>query len=285
MNGCPQNRRHTESRNQYVQSVRGENLWASGRVADFVMSQYRSGYRGLDRDVRHRRAVLFVRPDYWCIFDEVAAMDDEAACELTAEALFHFTPMRLQIDADKNRVRSNRLGLPNLELVPVSREQVEVAIVTGQHSPVQGWIAGGGGRTREDIPAPTVVLNVKGSRLVRFATLLIPFATGNSASVEVQLQIGAGGNLWQMAVAGRRGVNEVIGFRWDDETDQVSAGSAFPLRFAGRAALVRTTENGSPKEAAVVDGHALWWNGRELVSKKGESARVRQPLLEWIGQG
>lgn len=283
VNGRPQNRRHTESRKQYVQSVRGENLWACGRVADFVMSQYRSGYRGLDQDIRHRRAVLFVRPDYWCIFDEIVVMNpEEKPLELTAEALFHFTPMRLQIDAGKNRVRSNRLGLPNLELIPASPEQVEIAIVTGQHSPVQGWIAGGGQRTREDIPAPTVVLRVKGRRLVRFATLLIPFATGNSASVEVQLRVGDDGSLWQLTVTGQ-GVNDVIGFRWNDETDRASADSDFSLQFAGRAALVRAADAGSLKGAAVVDGHSLRWNGKELVSGKGGPAGVRQPLLEWVG--
>ena len=63
-----------------------------------------------------RRAVLFVKPDYFLIFDELTGEGRH-----TYEAFFHFMPFRLLVDPDTGAVRTGRMNAPNLELLPLVR--------------------------------------------------------------------------------------------------------------------------------------------------------------------
>ena len=54
-----------------VRSVRGENLVEHGQGLDCVVSQYDAGYQGVSDAVTHQRAMIFVRDDFFLLFDRV----------------------------------------------------------------------------------------------------------------------------------------------------------------------------------------------------------------------
>jgi hypothetical protein len=183
VDGQGQNRTRTQTKPQQCRSVRGENPWASGRVLDAVCAEYRAGFGESSGDFLHRRRVLFVKPDYWLVLDEV-----EGAGEHDLSALFHFTPMQVKAEAETGRVRSERLELPNLEIVPAAfGPQPRPRLVCGSREPVQGWIvrSATGGRGRENLPAPVAIYEARAELPWRCAWLLVPYVGRPAAGVEV----------------------------------------------------------------------------------------------------
>ncbi|MCZ7645129.1 MAG: heparinase II/III family protein [Planctomycetota bacterium] len=175
VNGAGQNRRAV-TQHHHAESVRGQCEAAFSPVLDFARAVYRDGYEGQPAGIEHERTVIFVREDYYLVFDEVRG----AAAE-RIEALFHFAPMRVELESRTRRARSMRLAGPNLELIPLEpRQGLKVELTCGETCPVQGWVADGG-----DFPAPVVRYLVRGRAPLRFAAALVPYAKGLDAGVEV----------------------------------------------------------------------------------------------------
>ena len=169
-----------------VGSVRGQVFWAPGETCDYVCGEYRDGYDGLPADVRHRRAVLFVRGQYWVVFDEVFG-----AAARTLEARFQFAPMRVTVDARAHRFRTLRQSRPNLELIAAGPGVAKLALVCGETAPVAGWVSDG-----EDLPAPQARVRVarrSAKTPLRLITVLLPFAEGVSSRAQVRGEAKADG--------------------------------------------------------------------------------------------
>ena len=261
VDGRPQDRRGRQSREQHVRSVRGENLWATGSVLDFARSAYAAGYAGLDAKIVHTRSVLFVRPDYWIVFDEITGSGTH-----TAEALFQFMPMRVQSDPDSNRVRTNRLGRANLEIVPLpGAEDASVEIVCGRQSPVQGWITDG-----ENLPAPCAVYRKRGKLPMRMAWALCPFDSANSAGVSVE-PVACAKDASAFRLTWLDGASDVVFHRLHGR------GRARFGKFStdGTACLIRLGPDGSLRAAAAVGASVLARSGKSILA-----GRKKQPLLE-----
>ncbi|MCK6474910.1 MAG: heparinase II/III family protein [Planctomycetes bacterium] len=173
VNGAGQQRTKLDAEARAA-SVRGKTLCVLGPVFDLARGRYEDGYEGLAEKVVHERAVLFVREDYYVVFDEVRGEGVEHL-----EELFHFSPMRVEIEA--RRVRSMRLKGPNLEIVPLEpRSGLKVHLACGETEPVQGWVA-----DTEDLPAPVAHFGVRGQSPLRFAAALFPYDSGVNAGVTV----------------------------------------------------------------------------------------------------
>ena len=99
-----------------MRSVREENVIHLGNGLDFASSQYDAGYENNEDALIHRRAIIFVRPDYYLLFDRVEGNNTH-----DIEALFHFMPIRVKIDG--RRVRTDREGkkISNLPLSTLAR--------------------------------------------------------------------------------------------------------------------------------------------------------------------
>ena len=113
VDGCGQNRR-ARTIPEWVESARDKTVWRSDDRSDVAIATYDAGYAGLDASVAHRRIVMFVKPDYFLIFDELTGEGRR-----TYEALFHFMPYRVLIDPDTRAVRTGRMNPPNLEILPL----------------------------------------------------------------------------------------------------------------------------------------------------------------------
>ncbi len=259
VDGRGQDRKRAQSKEEQCRSVRGENLWCAGQLLDAAAAEYRAGYEGLEGNFLHRRRVLFVRPDYWLIADEV---EGEGQHDLAA--LFHFTPMQLAAEADTGRVRSERLELPNLEIVPVPAGAApKPRIVCGARDPVQGWAVFGAGRGRENLPAPTAIYEARAALPWRCAWLLIPFTGRTVAAVEVRAVEAQKGSL-AFECRFPDGRSDLVFLRWGAHGTERD-----PLRFGefstdGWAATVRRDAGGGLVRAAAVAARCLQGPGIDL---------------------
>lgn len=171
VDGCGQNRRG-QTIAEWVESARDKTFWRSEDRVDVAIATYDAGYAGLDADIAHRRAVMFVKPNYFLIFDELTGEGQH-----TYEAFFHFMPYRVLIDPDTRAVRTGRMTPPNLEILPLVN--MTPRLICGQNDPVQGWLAISG----QDVPAPVAIYKKRATLPFRTAYALVPFTDGTTAGV------------------------------------------------------------------------------------------------------
>ncbi|MBI1749150.1 MAG: alginate lyase family protein [Acidobacteria bacterium] len=89
-----------------------------------------NGYERLPAPVTHRRSVIFVKPDYWIVSDEIAGIGTHAL-----EFFFHFAP-GVKIEKSHHAWLASKNGVRFL-LVPPGG--METTVVKGEESPIQGW--------------------------------------------------------------------------------------------------------------------------------------------------
>ena len=154
----------------------------------------------------HRRIVLFVKPDYWVIFDEM-----DGPGEHRVESLFHFAPMRVMVDTPQRRFRADRRDMhPNLEM-PLWPQcgDVDMRVVAGQTDPVQGWSV----YNWDDIPIPTGIVRQTGRLPIRLAYVLYPYPGSIESGVELQA-VPTADDLWACRIQHSDGSADVIACRW-----------------------------------------------------------------------
>lgn len=255
LDGRPQARRANETPTQQVRSVRDEIFWASGEVADIARAVYRAGYRDLAGRFVHERALIFVRPDYWLLFDDVR---DEAGGHEPhrIESRFQFTPMRLQADPGTGGVRTYRLGKPNLELVPLSDGRPPILrIACGQDDPVEGWVSDIG----ENLPAPCAVFSQQSQLPFRMGLVLYPFPTGASAPLTTQ-RLSTDGDSWAYELRHADGTSDLVCRAWTDGAVTRFAG----YETDGWLAIIRRDASGQDTRAVVAGGTFLTRGGQPL---------------------
>ncbi len=202
VDGAGQNRRDAHSIEQWTQSARDHIVWRSDDRVDVAMGTYDAGYLGVADSVIHRRAVVFVRPDYFIVFDELTGPGSHLY-----QALFHFMPFRVLVDPDTRAVRTGRMSLPNLEILPLTRMKVEV--ICGQSDPVQGWVSIG----RQDVPAPVAVYSRRSALPIRTGYLLMPFSADRVAA-GVSARVTRRGDVWSVRLDHPDGRRDRITMDW-----------------------------------------------------------------------
>jgi hypothetical protein len=138
--------------------------------------------------------VLFAKPDYFVILDELAGAGTH-----TYEALFHFMPFRVVVDPATRAVRTVRQDEANLEIRPLT--PTPVRLVCGDTDPVQGWVSLG----RQDVPAPVAIYRRRAALPLRAGYLLVPFGTGR-VTAGLEARTVRRGDRWiiDVELAGRR---------------------------------------------------------------------------------
>ncbi len=244
-----QTSRQTQTWPQWVRSVRSENPVQLGHGIDYAISQYDAGYEGVAPEdaLVHHRAIIFVRPDYYLLFDRV-----EGHNKHTVEALFHFMPVRVKIDGQ--RVRTDREGKKNLELAPLNfGSTLTPRLITGQNHPVQGWIA-----NRENMPAPCAIYRKKNADLpLEFGHVMAPFASGRSAGLKIGRIKSTNGHAFKLSWA--NGQIDIVFWRWLTNGEATFAG----YTTNAQGAIIR--KNGSKTTyAGAIEGTYLKGKGLDL---------------------
>src|SRR6266404_800496 len=137
--------------------------WVSTDAFDFADAEH-DAYRRLADPVAHRRRVLFVKPRYWVIVDDLAG-----AAEHRVEVRFQFAPIDVTRDPT-GWARARGSGGHGLLLQAFARAPLKMEIVEGELAPVQGWISPDYGHRR---PAPMLIYSAVTWLPLRVVTLIL----------------------------------------------------------------------------------------------------------------
>jgi hypothetical protein len=138
--------------------------WISTEALDFADAEH-DAYRHLPDPVTHRRRVLFVKPRFWVVVDDL-----DGKAEHRIEVRFQFAPMEVALETDLwARARgplAHGLLVRAFATVPLKGE-----ILEGCLDPPRGWASPHYGQRH---PAPLLVYSAVAMLPIRVVTLLWP---------------------------------------------------------------------------------------------------------------
>jgi hypothetical protein len=137
---------------------------------DYVDGEH-DGLMSLKQQLTHRRRVLFIRPRYWLVVDQLCGQGEH-----DYDFLYHFPPdASLFVFGDESRgeveCRANVDG-PALQISMFASGPVRTEAICGQTDPIQGWTSDGDGLRK---PAPVLKVMM---RSFAPATMMSFLATG-----------------------------------------------------------------------------------------------------------
>jgi hypothetical protein len=174
--------RDPKNRDANISKVPIDARWESTPDHDFASGVYDEGYGSMDaRLATHTRRVLFIKPDLFVVADTLVPAD---GAEHSYQARWNLLTTQTIKDETTQAITTTDEGKPNLTIVPLQRDNLEVRSASAQTEPeLLGWYV------RKDmnpavIPATTVVHTKKGIGSQSFLTLLVPINSGNSSPIK-----------------------------------------------------------------------------------------------------
>jgi hypothetical protein len=164
VDGCDQATRVDVFKWRDLPRVRLE-LSASAPGLDVAVASH-GGYERLPQPLRHRRSVVFVKPDYWIVSDSL-----EGAGRHDLEFTFHFAP-GVRLEASRGAWLASRNGSRFLLVPPAG---AKARVVEGSENPIQGWVSYDYGHRQ---PAPVLECRVRAEVPARFDWMLWPVPAG-----------------------------------------------------------------------------------------------------------
>jgi len=175
VDGKPQ-RRGSKNRWDNVSTVPLKVRFDTTSAWDYCIGKYEEGYGDAGyRPASHIRQVLFIKPDMFLTVDTLTPADDrehdyQARWHLLTTSTSHDSASGVVVSADKNA--------PNLAVVPLMTEGLEVRCVSAQTEPeLLGWHLEKDKETQY-VPATTVTHSIKGAGVKRLLTMLLPLKAG-----------------------------------------------------------------------------------------------------------
>jgi hypothetical protein len=216
--------------------------WISQPDFDYASGSYNDGYSSFSldkpvdadiiRDVIHTRRILFVKPDYWVMVDELSASTVH-----DYHLLFHTPPEIVVRHGPECRVVLGTVpGATTLHLIPADPRNLRASFVTGSKDPIQGWYSPG---SCQKAPATAVIYERENSASTVMVTLLYPCRggqTGDEVKVE-SLAVSEGEGLALAVISGRG--NDYLMFSNDGSLKRFG-----PYCSRARVAAVRTNRDG-----------------------------------------
>lgn len=151
--------------------------WHSTPELDFVDAEH-DAYCAGSETIVHRRRILFVKPRYWILVDDLAGTSRHQI-NLT----FQFAPM--QVTLGPNRwARAQTPAGRVLWVGPFTSAAVRTTLKSGELGPIRGWIAPEYGQRQA---APTLTYSASATLPWRILTLLLPDAQGLASPPAVRL--------------------------------------------------------------------------------------------------
>jgi hypothetical protein len=151
--------------------------WLSTDTFDLVDADH-DAYCGLPDPVVHRRRVLFVKPRYWVVVDDI-----EGTAEHRVELRFQFAPVEVTLEPAP-WVRAGGRGGHALLLRAFATVPLKVEVLEGEPAPIQGWVSPDYGQRR---PAPVLIHSLVTRLPLRVLTLLYPMEDPLAAPPAVSL--------------------------------------------------------------------------------------------------
>jgi hypothetical protein len=160
------------------------NRWCSTASFDFADAEH-DAYGRLPDPVRHRRRVLFVKPRYWVLVDDL-----EGTGEHRIELRFQFGPVDVTLEP-RPWARATAGGRALL-VRPFATAPLQERFSRGRQEPKEGWISPDYGQRR---PAPMIVYSITAPLPLRIVTLLLPSADPATPPPTVRPRLGQPGGV------------------------------------------------------------------------------------------
>jgi hypothetical protein len=184
--------------------------WLSTEAFDLADAEHDAYCRFAD-PVVHRRRVLFVKPQYWVVVDDL-----QGATEHRAELRFQFAPMEVMVDPTLwARVCGPRGH--GLLIRPFAMVALKAEVREGDAAPIQGWVSPAYGQRG---PAPVLIYSAVATFPLRIVTLLLPTENLFASPPTVTPLAGADGPVGLIFDGGRETV------RFDDRKAVITRSSA-----------------------------------------------------------
>ena len=151
--------------------------WAATPHFDYADAEHHA-YRRLKDPVTHRRRVLFVKPDYWIVVDDLTAADVHEI-----DLLFQFAPGQLRLGKDGWAVNADAQGR-GLAIRAFSEVPLHAEVHQGEVEPIRGWVSPDYGLR---VPAPQLRYTAVTALPLRVVSLLLPQASGEQDLPSVTL--------------------------------------------------------------------------------------------------
>ena len=150
--------------------------WHSTPEFDFLDAEH-DGYLVLPDPVVHRRRVIFVKPGYWILVDDVTG-----AARHQVDLTFQFGPLAVSLGVHPWARAETRLGHV-LWICPFPAAPVQPALKYGERTPIRGWISCEYGERQ---PAPMLIYSFAVALPWRIVTLLLPDRQGPASPPAVR---------------------------------------------------------------------------------------------------
>jgi len=235
------------------QNAEGFAVWETAIGFDYV-----NAYHDAYNNIRHRRKVFFVKPEYWIISDLLTGSGTH-----TYDQYFHFEPYyqnHITLDSDDHSIST-----PHFALFPADQESnAEI---------ISGWVSYTSGSKST---APVAKYTKQGAMPVTFETLIYPFNTDvESVSVTKLTAFNQWG--WDL-LADEAIALEIISPSKMDYFCINHIGEDTLLfedyKFSGEILYVRENVFGEPLNIQVVNGTSLHKLDTLLVETYGELANI-----------
>jgi len=201
--GLSQVRRWERDNLDPARSTDQQGVWVSSASFDYAQGAYGDGYgayafqrppgASIIRDVNHTRRVLFVKPDYWLIIDELQSMAGIQDYEL----MFNTSPEVEALSLDSRRTcLAGKRNRARLYLVNACTLEIQSKTVVGSENPIQGWYADGWNGHK--IPSPTLIRRIGPAESALMATLLYPCRGEQHVNLEPLAVRGGSGLAYQV---------------------------------------------------------------------------------------
>jgi len=138
--------------------------WHSTPEFDFLDAEH-NGYLSLADPVAHRRRVIFVKPGYWILVDDLSG-----SARHQLDLTFQFAPLNVALSIHP-WARAETANGRVLWICPFPSGPVQPALKCGEVSPISGWISEGYGDRQA---APMLIYSFGVSLPWRIVTLLLP---------------------------------------------------------------------------------------------------------------
>ena len=228
VDGCEQHR--DGLRETYETETPLGNLWDHNEVFDAADGVYESGY-GPKReiDVRHERAVVFVRPDYWIVLDRL-----HATGEHRYDILWHLDNNEAAQDPATLAAWGADPVVANLLVTPDSAQGLTLEIVKGREEPVLGFAP-----ASRKKPIPVLDYQLQAAGPATRAWVLTPFR-GSRPRVAATVKNDRGGTV--VTVTHANGADFLFLAPRGERHPATIGGKSFPEKV--RVAVVRTDADG-----------------------------------------
>ena len=174
--------------------------WVSTDAFDRADADH-DAYRRLPDPVRHRRQVLFVKPRFWLLLDELDGADVH-----TIDLRFQFGAVEVTLQSE---LWARATGSGHALLVrPFCTAPLRVTLFRGCNEPMGGWVSPDYGQ-RE--PAPAVVYSAVTKLPLRILTLLLPIEDAAGAPPAVRPLVSEQGELLGVAFGDDEEFVELVG--------------------------------------------------------------------------